>query len=288
MTVATHVLDTREVDAARAAAIESAEIAAWRDLIAAAPTAWAQEQGLAAREIGGALVTSWAASGGRRYFSRAIGFGVIRPATEAALDEILAGWEREGIDRFLLQSQAHCEPAGYDDWLADRGLEPFDRQERLVRAGGVAAPGPALPASGRDLRVESVTRETTGEWAAFVDRVYDLDTGPWLPALVGRPGWTHLAVREDGELVASRSMFLPRGGAAWLCIDSPVPGLRTDDYEPDAVLCAALTGLAVAHGARFVGADIEAPSAAQDTPAYATFAALGFTAPYAHIHHGRL
>src|SRR4051812_28480406 len=85
-------------------------------------------------EGGGALVISWAAAG-RRYFSRAIGLGVAEPATERALDEIIHGWERAGIDEFLLQSLPHCRPAEYERWLGERGLEPFDAQDRIVRDG---------------------------------------------------------------------------------------------------------------------------------------------------------
>ena len=40
----------------------------------------------------------------------------------------------------------------------------------------------------------------------------------------------------------------------------------------------------LARGARAFIADIEAPSPALDTPAYATFASLGFRRPYARTH----
>lgn len=280
-------LDRTLVEGHVAAEIEAAEAAAWADLYAAAPAAWAQRAGLRTRRVAGALVTSWAGSG-RRYFNRAIGLGVVAPATEDALDDILAGWEREGIDRFLLQSQPHCTPGEYEGWLDARGLEPFDRQERIVRDGSLPAPPPAQPASSREFSVEWATRATAEEWARFVDGVYDLDTGPWLPALVGRPGWHHALVREDGELRAARSMVAGPDRTAWLCIDTPVPGLRTADYEPDAVLCAALVQRGVALGVRRFGADIELPSETEDTPAYASFAALGFTCPYTHVHYGRI
>jgi hypothetical protein len=279
-------LATDPVSRRTAAEIEAAEAAAWRDLVAAAPQEWARHVGLATREVEGALVTSWATSG-RRYFSRAIGLGVTAPATEAALDDILAGWARQGIDRFLLQSQPHCEPAAYGDWLGARGLEEFDRQDRVVREGHVPLAGVSF-GEGRALEVEWATRATAEEWARFVDRVYDLDTGPWLPPLVGRPGWHHVLVREEGELVAARSLYVTPDRDGWLCIDAPVPGLRTADYEPDAVACAALVRRGLDLGVRRFGADIEAPAAAQDTPAYASFAALGFTCPYTHVHHGRI
>ena len=67
-------------------------------------------------------------------------------------------------------------------------------------------------------------------------------------------------------------------------MDGPVPGLSTDDYEPDAAICARIVQAGLARGARGFLADIEAPSEAMDTPAYEYFSALGFSLPYARTH----
>jgi hypothetical protein len=80
-------------------------------------------------------------------------------------------------------------------------------------------------------------------------------------------------------------MYVGRAGAAWLGIDGPVPGITTDDYEPDAALCAFIVADGLALGARSFLADIEAPSPGLDTPAYAHFARLGFRLPYARTHY---
>ncbi|HXE44465.1 MAG TPA: hypothetical protein VN635_04625 [Conexibacter sp.] len=279
-------MDTVPVDARTAAAIEAAEARAWADLYAAAPLAWAQAVGHGAREIGGALVLHWRATG-RRYFSRAIGLGVTAPASEQALDAILACWEELGIDAFLVQSLPHCAPAEYERWLRVRGLEPFDAQDRIVRGG---QPASALPAAigDRELAVERVEPASAGEWSDFLQRVYGLDTGSWLPRLIGRPGWHQYVAREDGAIVAARGMFIGSDGWAWLGMDGPVPGLMTQDYAPDAALCAVMVEDGLAHGARGFLTDVEAPSATQDTPAYGAFAALGFTRPYVRTHWTRV
>src|SRR5512133_2110051 len=95
-------MDTSPVDAATAARIEQAEARAWADMYAAAPPDFASAAGVGTREVAGALVLKWAATG-RRYFSRAIGLGVAQPATPQAIDEIL-GWYHEcGVTMFLLQ-----------------------------------------------------------------------------------------------------------------------------------------------------------------------------------------
>jgi len=277
-------MDTSPVDLATTANIESAEARTWADLYAAAPTEFAASAGLGSSEVGGALILRWAATG-RRYFSRVIGLGVTQPVTEDAIDRILEAYHRAGIDMFLLQSLPHCRPAEYEAWLRDRGLEPFDAQDRVVRG---AEPFAAGVPTDRALAVERVGPETKDEWAAFLQRVYRLDTGPWLQALIGRPGWHQYVVREGDDVVAARGMHIGGDGTAWLGMDGPVPGVMTEDYEPDAALCAYMVDDGLRLGARSFIADIEAPSPRMDTPAYDYFARLGFRRPYVRTHHARL
>jgi hypothetical protein len=182
----------------------------------------------------------------------------------------------------LLQSLPHCRPAEYETWLQARGLEPFDSQDRIVRGAE-----PLAPPRETDLVIERVSDRTADEWAEFVQRIYRLDTGEWLQALVGRPGWRQYAARRDGEIVAARGMHIASDGMAWLGIDAPVPGVTSDDYAPDAAICGAIVADGLACGAREFIADIEAPSATMDTPAYENFARLGFTRPYARTHYAR-
>ncbi|MGZ6707657.1 MAG: hypothetical protein ACXVFN_12040 [Solirubrobacteraceae bacterium] len=275
-------MDAAPVGRPAAAAIEAAEARAWEDMYGAAPPAFARAAGIGTRRVAGALVLRWAATG-RRYFSRAIGLGVAEPATPEAIDAVLDGYRAAGITMFLVQSLPHCEPPAYEDWLRDRGLEPFDAQDRIVRD---AAPLRPVPASGRDLRVERVTEATADEWAEFLQGVYRLDTGPWLQELRRRPRWHQYVVREGvgGAIVAARGMFLGPDGLAWLGMDGPVPGIMTDDHEPDTALCAAIVADGLARGACGFLADIEAPSADLEGPAYERFAALGFRRPYLRTH----
>jgi len=274
-------MDTTPVDLRTAAVIEAAEARAWVDLYGAAPLEFAEAAGLGTTEVSGALVLRWEASG-RRYFNRTIGLGVVAPATPAVLDEILALYERAGIAMFLLQSLPGCRPADYERWLADRGLEPFDAQDRIVRD---AAPLHISPDSAaRGLEVERLMREDRDEWAQFVQRTYRLDTGPWLQALHDRPGWHQYVARENGEIVAARGMYIGSDGIAWLGMDAPVPGIMTSDYEPDAAICAAIVTEGLGRGVRMFIADIEAPSPGLDTPAYDAFARLGFRRPYVRTH----
>src|SRR5947208_2106331 len=101
---------------------------------------------------------------------------VIEAGTEIVEFSPTGEYEGAGISMFLLQSLPHCRPAAYDRWLGERGLEPFDAQDRIIRAGQPAATPAPLPA-GRDIAVERVSPETADEWAEFMQRVYRLETG---------------------------------------------------------------------------------------------------------------
>ena len=280
------VMDTAPVGRGAAAAVEAAEARAWADMYAAAPAGFAASAGVETRDVGGALVLFWAATG-RRYFSRVVGLGVSSPASEKAVDEILESYREAGISKFLLQSLPHCRPAGYEDWLRERGLEPFDAQDRIVR-GGQPFVAPAAVRQERRITVERVDPATADEWSDFLQRVYRLDTGNWLQRLVDRPGWNQYVAREHGEIVAARGMYIGPDGTAWLGMDGPVPGLTTRDYEPDAALCASIVEDGLARGARAFIADVEARSPAMDTPAYAYFSRLGFRLPYVRTHYARV
>jgi hypothetical protein len=284
--LATTVMETTPVDLARATKIEAAEALAWADLYAAAPPDFAEAAGLGTREVAGARVLSWKASG-RRYFSRVIGLGVIAPATEQALESILSGYQQAGITMFLVQLLPHCRPAQYEEWLRSSGLEPFDAQDRILRADEPLVAPPAEPAED-ELAVERVTAETADEWAEFLQRVYRLDTGGWLQALIGRPGWHQYVARRDEQIVAARAMHIGQQRIAWLGMDGPVPGLTTDDYAPDAAICAAIVTDGLILGARAFIADIEAPAKTMDTPAYEHFARLGFSRSYIRTHYARI
>jgi hypothetical protein len=275
-------IDTTPVDAATGAELEAAEARAWVDLYAAAPADWAAEAGVSTRRVAGAVVLSWAATG-RRYFSRTIGLGVVDAASATGLDDVLDGYAAAGVSMFLVQSQPHCRPAGYEELLRERGLEQFDAHDRLVRGGEPVDRDVLLPED-RELAVERVTRATADEWAEFLKRVYRLDTGRWLQRLIDRPGWSQYVARESGRIVGARCMYVDPTGMAWLGMDGPVPGVMTDDYAPDAAICAAIVADGVAQGVRAFHADIEAPSARKDTPAYDYFATLGFRRPYTRTH----
>ena len=133
----------------------------------------------------------------------------------------------------------HWGPAGIE--------EPFARKRAraLRRAGSDRARGRSarsvnpLARSQRELRVELVGRDRAEEWAAFLQRVYRLDTGPWLlrphrQARAGTSTWRARTARSWRHV----AMYLGRRRSRLAGHGRPRPGSRTEDYEPDAALCA--------------------------------------------------
>src|SRR2546423_14777442 len=106
----------------------------------------------------------------------------------------------------------------------------------MVRDTKPLATAPAR--SDRGFGVERVGPEGAAEWADFLQRVYRLEAGPWLPALIGRPGWRQDVAREDGQGVGARGMFLRPGGLGWLGVDGPRSGGAAGGHEPDGRVCA--------------------------------------------------
>ena len=270
------------------AATEAVEARAWADLVAACPPPHAARIGLGARWAGAALVVQCPGGGfDRGLFNRPVGLGVIEPATPGLVAEIAAGFEAAGSTGHMLVSQPQCRPDAYLEWVAELGLQARGAWDRVVRDEAPLA-ADAESAGEREMAVSLVGADAVEEWSELLVGVYRVDAGPWLRALHGRPGWRHYLAREDGRAVAARSMYLPAPGAvAFLAVDGPVPGVMTADYEPDAAILARIVTDGLALGAVGFAADIEAPSPARDTPAYAKFRQLGFRIPYTRTHHLR-
>ncbi len=266
-------------------AIERAEVNAWRDLYAAAPADFAARQGLSIAEEAD-LVWTTCTTIPFIHFNCVKNLGVERPATESQLDALLAHYRAAGIARPWFHANPHAEPSALRCWLEARGLQRQSGWERIFRDATPLAIEPLFPTDGHS--VERVTPATAGEWAGFIDSRYRLPTSSWLLALVGRPGWHHYMLRQDGAVVAVRSLFIGADGMAWSGIDAPVPGIMAPSFDLDAVLGEAMVRDGIAAGAKLFVADIEAPHPDRDGPAYRNYARLGFKLAYFRSHYSYL
>jgi hypothetical protein len=264
------------------ARIETAEARAWLDMYEAVPPDFQRRFNPEIARIGDVVLTRCRAIP-FPHFNSVLTLGVSSPATEEQVDEVVAWYRGVEIPRFTVLHNPHCQPAQLTQWLEERGLQSRGGGwERVYRPAGASftAPPPEVPGS-----VDFVTPDTAGEWAGFLDARYGLPTGPWLTCLAGRPGWSHAVLRQEGKIVAARSLFRSADGWAWMGVEAPVPGLMAPSYAEDYAVTYTLVREALRSGVEAFVADIEAPSSGRDTPAYARWESLGFTCPYIRRHY---
>ena len=199
-------------------ATEHAELAALRDLLAAAPPDLARELELAAREVGGAFCVQSAALPGARELNRVLGLGLDEPATDEVLDAI----ERffAGIT-FFVQLAPGAQPPDLEARLAARGYVRDYAWAKFDR------PAEAVPEPSTDLRLELVGRERGEDVGATFVVGYGLPETMvrWFSAVPGRDGWSCF-VAYDGTRAAGCGLLFVASGAGWLGGAATLPELR--------------------------------------------------------------
>ncbi len=274
---------TENVSPELAAQLETGEVNAWVDMYEAVPADFARQFHLDILHVHSTVLTRCKTIP-FIHFNVVKNLGMGEPATEALLDELIASYRHAGAKQFWFYHIPHCQPPELPDWFKARGLRPRGGWERIYR-GNQALTRMVIEPSDAD-RLEKVTPDTAAEWAGYIDRIYGLPTTPWLQALVGRPGWHHYVLRRGAWIAAVRTLYVDPTGMAWMGIDAPVPGVMAPSYDLDAQLCQTIVKDGLDLGVRYFVADIEAPAAAMNTPAYRNFEALGFKRPYFRSHYG--
>jgi hypothetical protein len=266
--------------------IESADINGWRDLYAAAPTSFMQDKQMTYQTIADSFVVTCKTIP-LRYFNRTLDLGLNTPATDEAIKAILATFQKAGISGFYFHQTPAHEPHNFDKLLINNGLRMVSCWDRIIRDDTPLDAGSFIP-TGRDsissiserFKVEKVTKKTAVEWAQFIDKLYGVPTSEWLLKLVGRKGWHHYICSEKGQIKAVRTLRINPDKTAYLMIDAPVPGIMTQDFEPDFHLVRHMIQDGLKLGVKLFVTDIENPSPTRDTTAYQSFDKLGFKTVY--------
>jgi hypothetical protein len=266
-----------------AAQIESAEVNAWLDLYAAMPADFARNFQLEIFRVQNVVLTCCRTIP-FVHFNSVINLGVDEPASEDQVDELLAIYHDANVRTFAIHHIPHCQPVQLPEWFMARNLRLRGGWERIYRNNASLATIATYPEAKSG--VEKVTKETASEWANHIDATYGLPTKPWLLSLVERPGWHHYMLRKDTRIVAVRSMYVHHDHMAWLGIEAPVPGVMAPSYDSDFQICQTIVSEGITLGVKYFVADIEAPTAEMDTPAYHQFELLGFKRPYFRSHYG--
>jgi GNAT superfamily N-acetyltransferase len=190
---------------------EAVEQAAWRDAMQAAPAWVLTECGIAALEVGDALLLVSPGSSSL-LFNRVIGLGESAPATDAAIAQIIDRYRELGARQFLVHAGAYARPMRLGRKLQQHGLRPYRRSwVKLIRPA-VSAPRPESPVTVRPARIDDGACV-----ASIVGPSFDLTQAEAeiVAHLIGRPHWRVFVAEMHGEIVSLGAMFVD-GSVAYL------------------------------------------------------------------------
>jgi hypothetical protein len=198
-------------------AVDQAEIDTVRDVFAAG-----EEGGydVAAEEVAGALCPACRFLPDDTSVNRVLGLGLAAPATEAAVDEIVAFYRRQEVACAIAVAPS-ARPPELVPWLLARGFRPG---EAYATYGMRPSP---LELRESPLRVRAVPPDFAPEFARVVVEAYEMTEplGGWVEAVVRRPGWKCYAAFVGGEVVGVSAMFVS-GKTAWLAYAGTLPRYR--------------------------------------------------------------
>ena len=254
------------------AAAEHGELAAFRDLFAAAPAELASAYGIRAETIRGALCIAIASQPDSAMWNRALGVGVDAPATEAGLDEIAAFFTGLGVE-YGIPLYPQAEPPELASWLQERGLVqgyPWAKFER-----GRDDP----PEADTELRVIRAAREQAWEFGNVVVRGYGTpdffaDLAAQLPE---RPGWQCFLAYAGDEPAATGALYSD-GAVGWLGIGATVPTHRRKGAQN--ALLAARVRAGVEEGCSVLVTETGALQGGRPSNSYRNILRAGFEQAY--------
>jgi hypothetical protein len=154
-----------------------------------------------ARRIGGATLFRQDGAPDSAMVNRVVGLGLDRPATETAVDEILAAMR--GVRCFVAVSP-HAEPEALEGWLSQRGLQRGWGWMQFSR--GVDQ----LPHVETDLRIARIGPELGADFARVVVRAFELPETltAWFTRVPAIDGWSVWLAFDGDQAVASGSLFV--------------------------------------------------------------------------------
>lgn len=258
--------------------IEQTEIAAWRDLINAAPDSFRMANGLRHKDIGGGMAINFQKMP-IPLFNRVIGLGLKEPVTQDVIDQVKSFYTQN--EKYLVHYSSPMRPANADSLLRENGFHVAGSWERIVRTD---QPLPAISSS-RGIIVKQVDESLKERWVKFLIDTYGFDFYTWPRAFAMRKGWKHYVAFRDNQIIACRSFFMTPQKTVFSGVDAPVPGVMTADCEPDFEIWKKAIADALKEGAILFVADIELPDKVKNTAAYEGFKQLGFQIPYTRFHY---
>lgn len=258
--------------------IEGTELAAWQDLIDAAPDSFRLARGLNYKRIGGGLAINFQ-SMPIPLFNRVIGLGLSEPLTSAVLDDVKAYYSHN--EKYLIHFFQGMKPADTESLLTEQGFYLAGSWDRVVRDGKSLR----VTNENDSIIVKQVDASLKDDWVNFLIDTYGFDFYVWPNAFALRNGWKHYVAIRNNKIVACRSFFMTKDKTVFSGVDAPVPGVMTKDCSPDFAIWRKSIADHLQEGAQLFVADIELPNPTTNIDAYDGFKQLGFEIPYTRYHY---
>jgi hypothetical protein len=257
--------------------IEQTEIAAWKDLIDAAPDSFKIANGLRHEDVGGGMAINFRQEP-IPLFNRVIGLGLSQPLNQHVIDSIKSFYQHH--EKYLVHFSSPVQPSNADSLLKENGFYLAGSWERIVRDNK-----PLKTDTLDDIKVLLVNDELRESWVNFLINTYGFSFYEWPRAFANRKGWKHYVAYRNNRIVACRSFFTTGKKTIFSGVDAPVPGVMTADYAPDFAIWKRAIEDGLNEGAVLFVADIEKPDKNKAGPVYTGFQKLGFEIPYTRYHY---
>lgn len=259
--------------------IEQTEIAAWSDLIDAAPDTFRSASGLRHHAIGGGMAIIFQKEP-IPLFNRVIGLGLGVPLTQQIIDYIKQFYAHH--EKYLVHFSSPMQPLHADSLLKENGFYLAGSWERVVRDN---KPRVDFNTIADTIEVKQVDASLKESWVKFLIDTYQFDFYEWPRSFALRKGWKHYIALRKNKIVACRSFFMTNKKTIFSGVDAPVPGVMTPDCAPDFAIWRRAIADGLKEGAILFVADIELPDKEKNKAAYDGFKQLGFEIPYTRYHY---
>ncbi|UCC82112.1 MAG: GNAT family N-acetyltransferase [Gemmatimonadota bacterium] len=206
-------------DEAHLRRLERTEIAAWIDFYRAASPASAAACGLGMLENDEAVAVR-ATAADVLGLNRAIGLGLERPASEAAIEKLVEFFVSERAPRFFVQVSPYAD-AEAGELLSAHGFRHYNNWVKLYRD---TSPPPSVDT---DLTIRRIAQDEAPAFGRIVAACFDWPqpTASWVADMVGRDGWRHY-MAFDGDTPAATAALFVSDGLGWIDFATTLPEYR--------------------------------------------------------------
>lgn len=252
------------------ALVEIAEAMAFADLYRAVGAAGlAQDFGMTLTQAAGATVLR-AAAIPDWMFNRVLCLGLLGPADEATVAELVDAYAAAGVPCAFQICPAAPQATEIAAWLRRRGARAGRAWTKMWRDGRPAEAAPS------DLRVVPAAAERAETLAEIVCTAFGMpqSLAPIFAAPADRPGW-HGLFACDGAVPVAAAMLYRRDRIAWLGMDGTLPAYRGRGAQ--SALMAARIELGRALGCRHFVIETGLPRRGEASPSYDNMRRQGFS-----------